>query len=134
MDRPHYLALLADACSQGGRIAEGLDAVSEGLAIVQKSRGGQPFFYEAELHRLKGLLLLRRAGFQAEAKASLLRALEVARRQESRSLELRAALDLARLGHAADARDQLQEVYAWFTEGSETPDLIDAQGLLDAPT
>ena len=69
MDRPHYLALLADACSQGGRVAEGLDAVSEGLAIVQKSRGGQPFFYEAELHRLKGLLLLRRAGFQAEAKA-----------------------------------------------------------------
>ena len=89
MDRPHYLALLADACSQGGRVAEGLDAVSEGLAIVQELRGGQPFFYEAELHRLKGLLLLRRAGFQVEAKASLLRALEVARRQESRSLELR---------------------------------------------
>ena len=130
MDRPHYLALLAEACGHDDRIAEGLDAVSEGLAIVQKARGGQPFFYEAELHRLKGALLLRRGGPEVAAKASLRCALEIARRQQSRSLELRAALDLARLGHAADAARVLEELYARFTEGFDTPDLIEAKGLL----
>jgi DNA-binding SARP family transcriptional activator/type II secretory pathway predicted ATPase ExeA len=131
MDRPHYLALLAEACGHGDRIGEGLDAVGEGLEIVQKARGGQPFFYEAELHRLKGVLLLREGRSEAEAEASLRCALEVACRQESRSLELRAALDLVRLGAAAGARERLREVYAGFTEGYETSDLIEAKDLLD---
>jgi predicted ATPase len=121
---------LAEACGHAGRIAEGLEAVSEGLAIVQQARGGQPFFYEAELHRLKGVLLLRRGGSQDKATASLRLALEVARRQESRSLELRAALDLARVEHAADVPRVLDELYARFSEGFDTSDLIEARRLL----
>ena len=62
MDRPHYLALLAEACGYAGRIAEGLEVLAEGLAIVREARGGQPFFYEAELHRMDAVLRLRGDG------------------------------------------------------------------------
>ena len=131
MDRPYYLALLAEACAHAGRITEGLSAVAEGLAIVQDARGGQPFLYEAELHRLEGVLLLQRGGAGEAAEASLRRALNVARRQHNRSLELRAALALTRLPHAADARRVLEEVYGRFSEGFETPDLIETKALLE---
>jgi predicted ATPase len=60
MDRPYYLALLAEACWNAGRWEDGLHAVNEGLIIVRESRDSLPFFYEAELHRLKACLLLRR--------------------------------------------------------------------------
>jgi hypothetical protein len=115
MDRPYYLALLAEAYAHAGRIAEGLAAVAEGLAIVQDARGGQPFFYEAELHRLKGILLLQRGGATGAIEADLRRALEVAGLQHNRSLELRAALALTRLSHAADARRVLEVVYGHFS-------------------
>ena len=131
MDRPYYLALLAEACAHAGRITEGLNSVAEGLAIVQDARGGQPFLYEAELHRLEGVLLLQRGGAGEAAEASLRRALNVARRQHNRSLELRAALSLTRLPHAADARRVLDEVYGRFSEGFETPDLIETKALLE---
>lgn len=133
MDRPYYLALLAEACGHAGRIAEGLDAMREGLAIVQEARGGQPFFYEAELHRLCGVLRVRQGGPNAadEAEASLRRALDVARRQDSSSLELRAALDLVRLGRASDALSLLEATYERFSEGFDTPDLLEAKALLE---
>src|SRR5262249_13228262 len=93
-------------------------------------------WWEAEIHRLRGVLLLRQPGTpQAEAEAWLQRALDVARRQEARSLELRAAMSLARLwqqqGKHAAARELLAPIYGWFTEGFDTPDLQEAKALLE---
>ena len=93
-------------------------------------------WWEAEIHRLRGVLLLRQPGTpQAEAEAWLQRALDVARRQEAKSLELRAAMSLARLwqqqGRRAEARDLLTPIYGWFTEGFDTADLQEARALLE---
>ena len=93
-------------------------------------------WYEAEIYRLRGVLLLRQTGTpQAEAEAWLQRALEVARHQEAKSLELRAATSLARLwqrqGKRQGAYDLLAPLYNWFTEGFDTADLREARGLLD---
>jgi predicted ATPase len=93
-------------------------------------------FWKAEIHRLKGELLLHRSPeSQAQAEASFRNALNTARHQEARSLELRAATSLARLMVAerrrADAHALLAPVYGWFTEGFATPDLKDAKALLD---
>src|SRR5262249_37839067 len=90
---------------------------------------------EAEIHRLRGELLVRQSGIgPKDAQACFERALEVARRQEAKSLELRAATSLARLwraeGRRDDARRLLGDVYAWFTEGFETGDLRDARAVL----
>jgi predicted ATPase len=94
-------------------------------------------FNEADLHRLKGEFLLRQcgeAGFEAEA--CFQRALDIARHQQAKSLELRAAMSLARLwqqqGKRDDARQLLAEVYGWFTEGFDTVDLQEAKALLEA--
>lgn len=94
-------------------------------------------FNEAELYRLKGELLLVGGGPGAEdAERCFRQAVEIARRQSAKSLELRAAMSLARLfqrqGKREDARRLLAEVYAWFTEGFDTADLKDARALLDA--
>jgi predicted ATPase len=90
---------------------------------------------EAEIHRLEGNLLLAKNGW-AEAEACYVKALEVARAKEARSLELRAATSLASLwterGRSAEARDLLAPVYGWFTEGFNTRDLKEAKVLLDA--
>ena len=93
--------------------------------------------WEAEVYRLRGVLLLRQTGTpQAEAEAWLQRALDVARRQEAKSLELRAAMSLSRLwqqqGKRAEAHALLAPVYAWFTEGFDTADLQEAKALLAA--
>jgi predicted ATPase len=130
-------ALLAESLAQQGRVAEGLDALAEALAVV---RAGGVGLWEAELHRLRGELLLRcgDAGppVQAEAEGELRLALEVARRQQAKSLELRAAMSLSRLyrlqGRPAEARPLLAEAYGWFTEGLDTPDLREAKALLEA--
>jgi predicted ATPase len=93
-------------------------------------------YWEAEICRLRGVLLLRQPGTpQAEeAEAWLQRALDVARRQDAKSLELRAAMSLARLwqqqGRCAEARDLLAPIYGWFTEGFDTADLQEAKALL----
>jgi predicted ATPase len=88
------------------------------------------------LYRVKGELLLRRsAEHQAEAESCFRQALEIARRQGAKSLELRAAMSLSRLwqrqGKRAEARQLLAEVYGWFTEGFDTPDLQEAKVLLE---
>ena len=93
-------------------------------------------WWEAEVCRLRGVLLLRQPGTpQAEAETWLQRALDVARRQEAKSLELRAAMSLARLwqqqGKRAEARDLLAPIYGWFTEGFDTADLQEAKALLE---
>ena len=96
-------------------------------------------WWEAEVHRLRGGLLQRQTGTsQAEAEACFRQALDVARRQEAKSLELRAAMSLARLwqqqGKQAEARELLAPIYAWFTEGFDTADLQEARALLDELT
>ena len=94
-------------------------------------------FYEAEIYRVKGELLLKHGGSNtaAEAETCFRQALDIARVQSAKSWELRAATSLARLwrdqGQRAQARDLLAPVYGWFTEGFDTADLKDAKALLD---
>ncbi|HET6521210.1 MAG TPA: adenylate/guanylate cyclase domain-containing protein [Geminicoccaceae bacterium] len=128
---PYFHALLAGACARGGRPAEGLRLVDEGLARAERT--GERWC-EAELLRLRGELLSLRAGRnRAAAEACLRRARAVARRQGARLWELRAAVSLARLGTGGGrrARGLVVPVYERFTEGFDTPDLRDARALLD---
>jgi predicted ATPase/class 3 adenylate cyclase len=132
--RPIYLSLLAEAYSQGGQSAEALRILDEALALVHAT-GEQ--VYEAEIHRLRGDLLLQLSSDDAaEAEASFHKALDIARTQQAKSLELRAAMSLSRLWHQQgkrqEAHDLLASVYHWFTEGFDTADLKDAKTLLDA--
>jgi predicted ATPase len=94
-------------------------------------------WWEAEIYRLQGVLLLRQMRTpQEEAEANFHRAMDVARRQEAKSLELRAAMSLARLwqqqGKRQAARELLAPIYGWFTEGFDTADLQEANMLLEA--
>ena len=128
---PHFVALLAGACQIAGQIEESLTLLDEAFQIVERT--GERWF-EAELHRQKGQLLLRRG--HAEAAEDLYRkALSIAAEQGAKLWELRAAVSLARLRHGqgrpAEARNLLAPVYAWFTEGFDTPDLKEAKALLD---
>jgi class 3 adenylate cyclase/predicted ATPase len=129
---PYFLGLLADVYAQDGQVEAGLATLDEALAAAQ---GTGQRMVEAELYRLRGCLLLKTGTPQAAAETWLLRAVDVARRQEAKSLELRAAMSLSRLWHQQGkrqkARDLLAEVYAWFTEGFDTADLQEAKALLD---
>jgi len=159
--QPFLLAMLAEAHGKGGLPEEGLTVLAEALAIVNKT--GERF-WEAELYRLKGMLMLQsRAGLrqvqdksktsqanskdtntqhptpstqaEAEAEACFLKAIEIARRQSAKSLELRAVMSLSRLwqqqGKKAEARQMLAEIYGWFTEGFGTADLKEAKVILE---
>jgi predicted ATPase len=131
---PWYLALLAGAHGIVGQTAEGLDAIAEALAQVASTNER---FYEAEIYRVKGELLLKQGGpdSAAGAESCFRQALDIARVQSAKSWELRAATSLARLwrdqGKRAPARDLLAPVYGWFTEGLDTADLKDAKELLE---
>jgi adenylate cyclase len=126
------LVALAESCSKNGRAEEGLDLVTKGLATAEQT-GIR--FTEAELHRLKGELLMIKDGNVAEAKRCLRAAIDVARQQSARLFELRATTSLARLlksqGKIEEARKMLGEIYNGFTEGFEFADLKDAKALLD---
>jgi predicted ATPase len=128
---PHYIALLAGACEIAGQIDEAVALSDEALQIVERT--GERWF-EAELHRHKGRLLLRQGHVEA-AEELYHKALSIAADQEAKLWELRAAASLARLrrdqGRRAEAHDLLAPVYGWFTEGVETPDLKEAKALLD---
>ena len=129
--RPQYLTLLAEAHGQMGQTEAGLAVLTEALTVVEQSGERSD---EAEIHRLTGQLLLARSGGQhPEAEACFRRALDIARRQEAKSLELRAAMSLSRLwqrqGKQDEARQLLAEVYGWFTEGFDTADLQEAKAL-----
>jgi predicted ATPase len=149
--RPAFAALLADACGRAGRPADGLDAVSEGLAVG--ARTGQRY-WDAELHRLRGALVwqsgdarmaesdatgsgasgARREIGARDAEAAFVEAVETASRQSAKWLELRAVTDLCRLwaaqGRRAAARARLAEIHGWFTEGFDTADVRAAASLL----
>ncbi len=133
VSRPGYLCMLAEACSGAGRVDDGLIALTEAQAAADEH---EIRHYEAEMHRLEGELLLRQDDTNtAEAQRCFERAIEIARKQSARSLELRATMSLARLfakqGHRDGARAMLAEIYGWFTEGFDTADLKDAKALLE---
>lgn len=135
MDRPYFLGLLATACSVGGDGEAGLEALEEALEMVARSR---TFFFEAELYRLQGNLLAQTKADRDEVEACFHRAIEVARHQQAKSLELRAAMTLARLwqkqGQQERARTLLWPIYHSFAEGFDTHDLVAARALLGALT
>jgi predicted ATPase len=131
--RSYYLALLAEVCRRAGRPDAGQSAIAEALAFAEES--GERW-WEAELHRLRGdLLLAQSAAGRGEAEACFHRALEIAQGQSAKAFELRAATSLARLWAEQDERQKahalLAPIYGWFTEGFDTADLKDAKALLD---
>ncbi len=139
--QPYHQGLLAEVYGTIGQIRAGLTILDEALALVQKN--GERW-WEAELHRLRGELLSKQIGpeeqveVETEVEISFQRAIELARRQEARSLELRATVSLSRLwqtrGQIEEARAMLADIYNWFSEGFDTPDLREAKALLDQLT
>jgi predicted ATPase len=160
---PWHLSLLAQAYARTGRAQEGLKELAKALDVSDQR---QQRFYDAELHRLTGELLLQsgretqtsaksRTGkaavrsrkakgnesadsgavaLEAEAESHFLKAIEVAREQQAKALELRAVMSLHRLfqkrGEPDKVRQMLEETCGWFTEGFDTADLQEAQALL----
>jgi predicted ATPase len=154
----YYLALLAEAYERGGQTAEGLHVLTEASALVEKSKDR---WWEAELYRLKGTLTLQSQASlgqvktgqdksedtglrpltsdpQGEAEVCFQKAIEIAQRQQAKSLELRAVMSLSRLwqrqGKKQEAHQMLSAIYAWFTEGFDTKDLQEAKVLLEQLT
>jgi predicted ATPase len=130
---PYYRILLAEAYGNVEQSNEGLRVLAEAMASGDESETRQ---HEAERYRLKGALLLRQPTLDtSQVEACFHHALDIARSQQAKSLELRAATSLARLwrsqGKRQDAYDLLAPVYGWFTEGFDTADLKDARALLD---
>jgi predicted ATPase len=137
--RPYFLSLLAEAYGQAGQPEAGLTVLTEALTLVAST---EEQWWEAELYRLRGELLLHaECGVRHTAwtpEECFRQAIEAARRQQARSLELRAALHLSRLWQRHGKRDHalqlLVEIFSWFSEGFATPDLQEAQELLGALT
>jgi DNA-binding winged helix-turn-helix (wHTH) protein/predicted ATPase len=150
--RPYYLAVLAEGYAQAQQVKEGLTLLTTALETIHTSAER---LHEAELYRLRGQLTLQQCQgtgatspgacqqfltcstqAEAEAEACFLKACAIARRQQAKSWELRAAISLSRLwqrqGKRHEARDLLASIYTWFTEGFDTVDLQEAQGLLTA--
>jgi predicted ATPase len=133
LDHPHCLVLLARGYQEMGQADAGLAVLAEMLTVINNS--GERY-YEAEAHRVKGELLLDRpTPDEQQAAACFQQALAVARRQQAKSLELRAAMSLSRLwqrqGGRDEARELMADVYGWFNEGFDTADLQEAKALLD---
>lgn len=128
---PQYYAALAEVLALAGQPGPGLEALDQGLAVLART---EERWWEAELHRLRGELVLGASNDRETAQAHFERALDTARQLDLRGLELRAATSLARLwrgaGRDADARGLLASVHSAFTEGADTPDLRDAAALL----
>jgi predicted ATPase/class 3 adenylate cyclase len=135
MDKPRWLSLLAEACAHADRREEGREAVRQALAVVEQT--GECIF-ESRLRHLEGEFLLKQSDADATSRAESCfeAALAVARRQQAKAWELRAATSLASIwaeqGRRREAHDLLEPVYRTFTEGFDTADLKEARGLLDA--
>jgi predicted ATPase len=131
---PSYLGMLGDAYTQLARFKDAHKVLDEALAVAKKNDNR---CHEAELHRLRGELLLAESPDQlSDAEACFRRALETAQYQQSKGWELRATISLARLwqqqGRRGDAHTALAAVYETYTEGFTTPDLVDAKSLLES--
>jgi predicted ATPase len=140
LNRVYFLAQLAEVHLSAGQMDASLAVLAESRAMIERTGEHS---WEAEVYRLQGELLCRQkrgqrtAGKKINAAAeSLQQALAIARQQQARSLELRAAMSLCRLwqqqGKHAEARQLLSTVYSWFTEGFDTADLRAATALLAA--
>jgi predicted ATPase len=132
--RPFQLSVLGDAYMQTARFEEAHRALDEGLALVEKN---DDHVQEAELHRLKGELLLAESPEQeGAAEDRFTQAIETARRQQSKAWELRSTMSLARLWHrqgrGGEAHRVLAAIHATYTEGWTTPDLVEAGALLES--
>jgi serine/threonine protein kinase/tetratricopeptide (TPR) repeat protein len=130
--QPWFRFLLAESYQKAGQPHEALAEVNEALTAVEKNEERSA---EADLYRLRGELLLTTGAAATEAESCFHKAIEVTQNQSAKSLELRATTSLARLwrrqGRSAEAQRMLAEIYGWFTEGLDTPDLKDAKALLD---
>jgi predicted ATPase len=146
-----FVAPLAEAYGKVGQVEEGLAVLAKALALVDKTGERAS---EAELYRLKGTLTLQKfqvssskfrveeglessdQRLESEAEEYFLKAVEIACKQQAKSLELRAVMSLSRLwqqqGKKAEAQQMLAEIYGWFTEGFDTKDLQEAKALLDS--
>jgi predicted ATPase len=125
---PYYRLLMAEAYSEAGQTERGVHVMREALAAFDTA---EDRLYEAEVYRLKGKILLACDTTPlSEVETCFRQALAVARRQQAKSLELRAAMSLAKLGQKPGNRDPLTTVYPWFTEGFDTADLQEAKALL----
>jgi predicted ATPase len=132
--RPHHMVLLADALRVGGNVDEALAVLAEATALIDETNER---YYEAEACRIRGVLLLaQHAGEKAEAGRALQTALEIARTQGAKSLELRAARDLAALwaenGQRQKARDLLNGVCEAFTSEPNATAVASSRQFLDA--
>jgi predicted ATPase len=132
--RPYFLSLLAEALGQAGQAEAGVTVVTEALTRVAAT---EERWWEAEVHRLRGELLLQLPFPDiGQAETCFQQALDIARRQRAKALELRATLSLSRLWQQQGKREAAQQVlapvYGWFSEGLDTADLQDAKALLDA--
>jgi predicted ATPase len=149
--RPYFLALLAEIYGKMGNVEGGLVGLREAQGLIDQT---SEHLWEPELYRLKGELTLQKfqhsscklpvtepqcfnSDYQSEAEACFLKAIEIARSQQAKSLELRAVMSLSRIwqsrGKKKPAHELLAETYAWFTEGFNTVDLREAQALLQEP-
>ena len=130
--RPRLLGLLAEAYGKAGQTEEGLKVLSEAFALVEKT--GE-HFYEGEMVRLKGELLQKKGESESEAEESFRQAINISRQRSTKLFELRAVVSLSRLllkqGKKEEPRKMLSEIYGWFTEGFDTPDLKEAKALLE---
>jgi predicted ATPase len=130
--RPFALAYLAESLGRAGQVDEGLAVLEDTLATIEDT---EERFWEVEVYRLKGELLLAQNASEAEVEGCFFRAIDVARRQQAKLLELRATVSLCRLwqarGKPAEALQMLAGIYNWFSEGFETADLKEAQALLE---
>lgn len=130
--RSHLFALLAEAIGKAGEIREAIAIAVENLSMVDRTCDR---YYEAELYRLKGELMLIQEAEETEAESCFHKSISVAQSQEARFFELKATASLCRLwqkqGKIEEAREMLQEIYDWFTEGFNTKDLQEAKALLE---
>jgi len=130
---PSYLIWLAEIYASLGKIEEGLAAVVEGLALIER---GDEHSWEADLHRVKGDLLLLKSVDESEVESCFQKAISIAKEQGTKLYELRAVMGLSRLwqkqGKTKEACALLSDVYNWFSEGFDTADLREAKALLES--
>jgi predicted ATPase len=130
---PYFCTVLADVSAHLGNTEDGLQPLAEAHTLIEQHKER---YWEAEVYRLRGVLLLRQPGTpQDEAETCFQQALAIARHQQAKSLELRAAMSLSRLwqqqGKRQEACSLLTPIYGWFTEGFDTTDLQEAKALLE---
>ena len=128
--QPFISSLIAEQLARIGQVKPALELLTEALASTQND----PYWSDAELHRLKGTLLSE-SDDTDQAEAAYRRAIQIAQKQQAKVFELRATTCLAQLslahGRSADAREALAGAYGWFTEGLDTRDLKDARAVLE---